>query len=260
MVYDNPKEARELIRRGELSRPTCGIAPGYTQANLVILPKELAFDFFLFCQRNPKPCPILEVLEAGKYEPVLTAPGADVRVDVPLYRVYKDGELICEDRDITRYWSSEMVSFLLGCSFTFETALIRAGISLRHIVEGKNIAMYVTNIQAIPAGIFFGPVVVSMRPIPVAKIVRAVQITSNFPSMHGAPIHIGDPEKIGIDDLAQPDYGDPVALKDDEVPVFWACGVTPQAVALRSKPSLMITHSPGHMFITDLLDEDFAIL
>ena len=260
MVYDNPKEARELIRRGELSRPTCGIAPGYTQANLVILPKELAFDFFLFCQRNPKPCPILEVLEAGKYEPVLTAPGADVRVDVPLYRVYKDGELICEDRDITRYWSSEMVSFLLGCSFTFETALIRAGISLRHIVEGKNIAMYVTNIQAIPAGIFFGPVVVSMRPIPVAKIVRVVQITSNFPSMHGAPIHIGDPERIGIDDLAQPDYGDPVALKDDEVPVFWACGVTPQAVALRSKPSLMITHSPGHMFITDLLDEDFAIL
>lgn len=260
MVYDNPKEARELIRRGELSRPTCGIAPGYTQANLVILPKELAFDFFLFCQRNPKPCPILEVLEAGKYEPVLTAPGADVRVDVPLYRVYKDGELICEDRDITRYWSSEMVSFLLGCSFTFETALIRAGISLRHIVEGKNIAMYVTNIQAIPAGIFFGPVVVSMRPIPVAKIVRVVQITSNFPSMHGAPIHIGDPERIGIDDLAQPDYGDPVALKDGEVPVFWACGVTPQAVALRSKPSLMITHSPGHMFITDLLDEDFAIL
>lgn len=260
MVYDNPKEARELIRRGELSRPTCGIAPGYTQANLVILPKELAFDFFLFCQRNPKPCPILEVLEAGKYEPVLTAPGADVRVDVPLYRVYKDGELICEDRDITRYWSSEMVSFLLGCSFTFETALIRAGISLRHIVEGKNIAMYVTNIQAIPAGIFFGPVVVSMRPIPVAKIVRVVQITSNFPSMHGAPIHIGEPERIGIDDLAQPDYGDPVALKDDEVPVFWACGVTPQAVALRSKPSLMITHSPGHMFITDLLDEDFAIL
>lgn len=260
MVYDNPKEARDLIRRGELSRPTCGIAPGYTQANLVILPKELAFDFFLFCQRNPKPCPILEVLEAGKYEPVLTAPGADVRVDVPLYRVYKDGELICEDRDITRYWSSEMVSFLLGCSFTFETALIRAGISLRHIVEGKNIAMYVTNIQAIPAGIFFGPVVVSMRPIPVAKIVRVVQITSNFPSMHGAPIHIGDPERIGIDDLAQPDYGDPVALKDGEVPVFWACGVTPQAVALRSKPSLMITHSPGHMFITDLLDEDFAIL
>jgi len=227
---------------------------------LVIMPKRFAFDFFLFCQRNPKACPILEVLEAGKYEPVLTAPGADVRVDVPLYRVYKDGELICEDRDITRYWSSEMVSFLLGCSFTFETALIRAGISLRHIVEGKNIAMYVTNIQAIPAGIFFGPVVVSMRPIPVAKIVRVIQITSNFPSMHGAPIHVGDPEGIGIDDLAQPDYGDPVALKDGEVPVFWACGVTPQVVALRSKPSLMITHSPGHMFITDLLDEDFAIL
>jgi len=260
MVYDKPEKVRELIRRGELLRPTCGIAPGYAQANLVILPREFAFDFFLFCQRNPKPCPILEVLEPGKYEPVLTAPGADIRVDVPLYRVYKDGELICEERDIIEYWSNKMVSFLLGCSFTFEAALMRAGIFLRHIDEGKNVAMYVTNIQAIPAGIFSGPVVVSMRPIPSTKVVRAVQITSRFPSVHGAPIHIGDPERIGIGNLLQPDYGDPVEIKEGEVPVFWACGVTPQAVALKSKPSLMITHSPGHMFITNVLDEDLAVL
>jgi len=260
MAYDNPREVRELIRRGELSRPTCGLAPGYTQANLVILPKDIAFDFFLFCQRNPKPCPVLEVLEPGKYEPVLTAPGADIRTDVALYRVYRNGELVSEEKDITSYWNSEMVTFLLGCSFTFETALIRAGIQLRHIDQGKNVAMYVTNIQTTPAGMFFGPLVVSMRPIPVTKVVRAVQITSRFPGVHGAPVHLGDPERIGITDLAKPDYGDPVEIKDDEVPIFWACGVTPQAVALKSKPPLMITHSPGHMFITDLLDEDLSVL
>ena len=260
MVYDSPSEIRELIRRGDLLRPTCGLAPGYTQANLVILPKEFSFDFFLFCQRNPKPCPILEVLEPGKYQPALLAPTADIRVDVPLYRVYQNGELISEERDITKYWSSELVSFLLGCSFTFEAALIKAGISLRHIDEGKNVTVYVTNIETIPAGIFSGPLVVTMRPIPTAKVVRAIQITSRFPGVHGAPVHIGEPEKIGITNLARPDYGDAVEIKDNEVPVFWACGVTPQAVALKSKTPLMITHSPGYMFITDLLDEDLSVL
>jgi len=260
MAYDNPKEVRALIRRGQLLRPTCGLAPGYTQANLVILPKEFAFDFLLFCQRNPQPCPALEVLEPGKYQPILTAPTADIRVDIPLYRIYKNGELITEEQDITKYWNSELVSFLLGCSFTFETALIRAGVSLRHIDEGKNVAMYVTNILTIPAGIFSGPMVVSMRPIPISKVARAVQITSRFPGAHGAPVHIGDPDRIGINDLARPDYGDPVETQVDEIPVFWACGVTPQAVALKSKPPLMITHSPGYMFITDLLDEELSIL
>ena len=260
MVYDSPSEIRELIRRGDLLRPTCGLALGYTQANLVILPKEFSFDFFLFCQRNPKPCPILEVLEPGKYQPALSAPTADIRVDVPLYRIYQNGELISEEKDITKYWSSELVSFLLGCSFTFEAALIKAGISLRHIDEGKNVTVYVTNIETIPAGIFSGPLVVTMRPIPTAKVVRAIQITSRFPGVHGAPVHIGEPEKIGITNLARPDYGDAVEIKDNEVPVFWACGVTPQAVALKSKTPLMITHSPGYMFITDLLDEDFSVL
>jgi len=259
-MYENPKEVRNLIRRGELVRPTSGLAPGYAQANLVILPKEVAFDFFLFCQRNPKPCPMLEVMEPGKYEPVLTAPGADLRVDVSLYRIYKEGKLVSEEKDITSYWTSELVCFLLGCSFTFETALMRAGIALRHITEGKNVAMYETSIEAVSAGIFSGPVVVSMRPIRVTKVVKSIQITSRFPLVHGAPLHIGDPEKIGIRDITHPQYGDYVGIREDEVPVFWACGVTPQAVALKSRPPLMITHSPGHMFITDILDEELAAL
>ncbi len=259
-MYENPKEVRDLIRRGELVRPTSGLAPGYTQANLVILPKEVAFDFFLFCQRNPKPCPVLEVMEPGKYEPVLMAPGADLRVDVSLYRIYKDGKLVAEEREITSYWTSQLVCFLLGCSFTFEAALIRAGIPLRHIAEGKNVAMYETSIKAVPAGIFSGPVVVSMRPIHETKVVRSIQVTSRFPLVHGAPLHIGDPEKIGIKDIKHPEYGDYVDIMEDEVPVFWACGVTPQAVALKSRLPFMITHSPGHMFITDVLDEELAAL
>jgi len=256
----HPRELRALIRRGELFRPTCGLAPDFTQANLAILPKECAFDFFLFCQRNPKPCPVLEVLEPGQWEPKLMAPGADIRTDIGLYRIYKDGELAAEERDISKYWNEGMVSFLLGCSFTFEAALMRAGIALRHIEQDKNVSMYVTGIQTVPAGIFSGPLVVTMRPIPTARVVRAVQITSRFPSVHGAPVHIGDPRKIGIADLSRPDYGDAVEIKDDETPVYWACGVTPQAVALKSRPSLMITHSPGYMFITDVLNEDLAVL
>jgi len=260
MPNNIPQETRQQIREGKLLKPTCGLAPGFTQANLVVLPREYAFDFLLFCQRNPKPCPVLEVLEPGSYEPVLTAPKADIRTDIALYRVYQDGKFTAETEDIKEYWNSELVSFLLGCSFTFETALIRAGIALRHIDEGQNVPMYVTSIQTAPAGMFHGPMVVSMRPIPRDKVVKAVQITSRYPGVHGAPVHIGEPERIGITDLSKPDYGDPAAIKENEIPVFWACGVTPQAVALESKPVQMITHSPGHMFITDLLDEDLAVL
>jgi uncharacterized protein YcsI (UPF0317 family) len=260
MEYAHPREVRESIRRGELSRPTCGLAAGYTQVNLVILPKDLAFDFFLFCQRNPKPCPVLEVLEPGKHEPILTAPGADIRTDISRYRIYRDGKLAGEEKNITKHWRSDLVSFLLGCSFTFESALIRAGIALRHIDEGKNVSMFITNIPCVPAGVFAGPLVVTMRPIPRQKVVKTVQITSRFPAVHGAPVHIGDPGKIGIRDLSKPDYGDAVEIKSDEVPVYWACGVTPQAVALKSRPPLMLTHSPGYMFVTDLLDEDLSVL
>jgi uncharacterized protein YcsI (UPF0317 family) len=260
MEYKNPKQLRKLIRAGQLVTPTCGLAPGYTQANLVILPRELAFDFLLFCQRNPKPCPVLEVLEPGISEPAFTAPGADIRIDVPLYRIYRDGVLLSEEEDIMNYWGDRLVSFLIGCSFTFETALTRAGIPLRHLKEGKNVSMFVTNVPTSPAGMFSGPLVVTMRPIPGESVIRAIQITSRFPGVHGAPVHIGEPVKIGIKDLTRPDYGDPVDVKENEVPVFWACGVTPQAVALKSRLPLMITHSPGYMFITDLLDEDLAVL
>jgi uncharacterized protein YcsI (UPF0317 family) len=257
-VYRNPEEVRALIRRGELVQPTSGLAPGYVQANLVILPKELAIDFSLFCQRNPRACPLMEMLEPGEYEPVLTAPSADIRVDLPLYRIYKDGKLVSEEKEITSYWTNDLVGFLLGCSFTFETALMRAGIPLRHIDEGKIIAMYETNIAAIPAGIFSGPVVVSMRPIHTSKVIKSIQITSRFPLSHGAPLHFGNPEEIGIQDLAQPEYGNPIEIREKEVPVFWACGVTSQAAAVNSKPPFMITHSPGYMFITDILDEELA--
>ena len=255
-----PADVRAQARSGEWNGLTAGLAPGHVQANLAILPRDLAFDFLLFCQRNPKPCPLLEVLEPGSYEPKSTAPGADLRTDLPAYRVYRQGQMVGEEGDIRSLWRDDLVPFLLGCSFTFERALLSAGIPLRYVDEGKNVSMFITNIDTAPAGAFSGPMVVTMRPIPQRQIVRAVQVTSRFPSVHGAPVHIGDPEAIGIRDLTQPDFGDPTEVREGEVPVFWACGVTPQAVALRCKPPLMVTHSPGHMFVTDWLDGDLAVI
>lgn len=255
----NPKDLRELIRKGGLERQTGGMAPGHVQANLAILPADLAFDFLLFCQRNPKPCPLLEVVEAGSNEPKQMAPGADLRFDAPKYRVYQYGEMVAETSDVAEFWRDDLVSFLLGCSFSFETALMRAGVPLRHIECDTTVPMFITNVPTTPAGVFSGPLVVSMRPIPHEKVVRAIQVTSRFPAVHGAPVHIGDPEAIGIEDVNRPDLGDPAEIRDGEVPVFWACGVTPQAVAMSSKPPFMITHSPGHMFITDVRDEDLAV-
>ena len=255
-----PDDVRQLIRSGSLVQPTSGVVPGYVQANLAILPKDLAFDFLLFCQRNPKPCPLLEVVEAGDVEPVQFAPGADLRTDVPLYRVYEYGEMTAEVEDISEFWRDDLVSFLLGCSFSFESALTRAGIPLRHIERETNVSMFITNIPATSAGVFTGPTVVSMRPIKQEQVVRAVQVTSRFPAVHGAPLHVGDPAAIGIDDITQPDFGEPTEIKEGEVPVFWACGVTPQAAAMASRPPMMITHSPGYMFITDKKDEDLAVL
>ena len=259
-IPSSPSELRQLIRDGHLVQPTSGMAPGHVQANLAILPKDLAFDFLLFCQRNPKPCPLLEVVEAGDVEPKEFAPGADLRTDVPLYRVYEYGEMTAEVEDISEFWRDDLVSFLLGCSFSFETALTRAGIPLRHIEQDTNVSMYITSIPAASAGAFSGPMVVSMRPVPQEQVVRAVQVTSRFPAVHGAPVHVGDPEAIGISDMTRPDFGEPSEVRDGEVPVFWACGVTPQAAAMASRPPLMITHSPGHMFITDKWDEDLAVL
>ncbi len=255
-----PVEVREQIRSGQWRGVTSGVAPGFVQANLAILPKDLAFDFLLFCQRNPRPCPVLEVIEAGSTEPVLTAPGADIRTDIPGYRVYEDGQLTAELDSLLPLWRDDLVSFLLGCSFSFETAMVDAGMQLRHQEMGCNVPMYITSIPTTPAGVFSGPMVVSMRPIKHEQIVRAVQVTSRFPATHGAPVHIGDPTVIGIEDIHHPDFGDPVEIRPGEEPVFWACGVTPQAVALNSKPSLMITHAPGYMFITDRRDADYAVL
>lgn len=260
MTKLNPREVRELIRSGGYSRPTAGLAPGYAQANLVILKKELAFDFLLFCQRNPRPCPVLEVTEAGGWEARLTAPGSDLRTDIPKYRVFKNGELVDEPQEIGGIWQDDFVSFLLGCSFSFESGLLEAGLEVRHLTENCNVPMYITDIECNPAGVFSGPVVVSMRPMPAKDVVRAVQITSRFPAVHGAPIHIGDPAAIGIKDINNPDMGDPVTIRPGEIPVFWACGCTPQAAVMRVKPDLVITHAPGHMFITDIRDKDLAVI
>ncbi len=255
-----PKEIRSLIRQGKWHRPTAGLAMGYAQANLVILPERYAFDFLLFCQRNPKPCPLLEVLEAGEYRTQFLSRDADVRTDIPLYRIYRKGKLEATVKEIKHIWASDWVTFLLGCSFSFEEALIRSRIPVRHIEEGKNVPMYITNISCNAAGIFSGPMVVTMRPMPPDQVSRAVQITSRYASVHGAPVHIGEPSQIGIRNLKKPDFGESVTIKKGEVPVFWACGVTPQAVIMRAQPDLCITHAPGHMFISDLLNEELATL
>jgi uncharacterized protein YcsI (UPF0317 family) len=248
--------ARLMIRSGGWRRPTASLAPGYLQANLVVLPQAFAYDFLLFCQRNPKPCPLLDVTEAGGYIPNPTlAADADLRTDLPRYRIYRDGRLQQEIDRLADLWQPDFVSFLLGCSFTFEGALVSAGIPVRHLECGCNVPMFRTNIPCRPAGIFAGPTVVSMRPIPGRLVAKAVQITARFPDAHGAPIHIGDPSAIGIAALDRPDYGDPVPINRDELPVFWACGVTAQAVAQSASIPHMITHAPGHMFVTDRLTE-----
>ncbi len=260
-VPQTGKEARQLIREGRFMQPTSGVAPGQVQANVAILPRDVAFEFLLFCQRNPKPCPVIEVIEAGSAEAALTAPGSDIRTDVALYRVFKNGELVDEPESLESHWRDDLVTFLLGCSFTFEHALMANGISLPYYGTERNVPMFITNIETAKSGTFSGPMVVSHRWIPQDKVVRAVQTTSRFPGTHGAPIHIGDPAAIGISDITKPDLGDVWEQgSEDDVPVFWACGVTPQAVAMASKPELMITHSPGRMFVTDLMDEDLAVL
>jgi len=254
---ESPSAARARIRAGEHVAPTSGLAPGFAQANLVVLPADHALDFLRFCVRNPKPCPLLEVTDTGSPRPVALAPAADLRTDVPRYRVFRNGELVDEPTDVARYWRDDLVAFLLGCSFTFEWALGDAGLPLAHQDQRVNVPMYVTDRRCIGAGPFEGPLVVSMRPFAPTDVPRAVEISTRFPTMHGAPVHIGDPEALGIDDLAVPDFGDPVRIATDQVPVFWACGVTPQAVALEARPSLAIFHAPGHMFITDRPHGDF---
>ena len=248
-------QARLDCRAGQVTQ-TAGLAPGYVQGNLAILPEALAGDFLRFCQRNPKSCPLLAVSEPG--DPFLPSLGQDVdiRSDLPAYRVWEHGQLVAETHDIRALWRPDLVSFVIGCSFSFEQALLDAGIPLRHMAEGRNVAMYRTSIPTTPAGPFHGPMVVSMRPMRAAHAIRAIQVTARTPNVHGAPVHLGDPHLIGIQDLSRPDFGDAVAIAPDELPVFWACGVTPQSVIMEARPDFCITHAPGHMLITDLLNND----
>jgi uncharacterized protein YcsI (UPF0317 family) len=252
-IITSPAEMRAAARRREWRGSTGGQCPGYQQANLVILPEETAAEFASFCTRNPKPCPLLEIMPPGDPEPARSAPGADLRTDLPGYRVYRRGELVERRDEIRDLWQDDLVAFLLGCSLTFEHALIDAGVGVRNIERGTLVPMFVSSLSCRPAGRFHGPMVVTMRPIPDAQVQMASELTSRYPHAHGGPVHVGSPEAIGIADLGRPDYGDPVPIHRDEVPVFWACGVTPQAVALEAHPELMITHEPGIMFQTDLL-------
>ena len=247
-----PREVRALIRQGVITGQTSGMCEGYAQGNLLILPREQAYDFLLFTQRNPKSCPLLEVGDVGSRLVRKMADNADIARDIPRYRVWEYGKLTGEYTDISRFWRDDFVYFLIGCSFSFEGELLSAGVPVRHIEEGKNVPMYLTNIDCEEAGIFHGKLVVSMRPMPADQVIRAISITASMPRVHGDPIHIGDPSKIGIADLSKPDFGEAVTIRPGEIPVFWCCGVTPQSVVMSARPPIAISHAPGHMFLTDV--------
>jgi uncharacterized protein YcsI (UPF0317 family) len=250
-----PADARANYRAG-LVVPTSGHAPGFTQANLVVLPRDWAYDMLLFGQRNPQPVPLLDVTDAGSTSTAL-APGADLRTDLPRYRVWRDGELVDEPSDVTDLWRDDLVSFLIGCSFSFEQALLDAGVPVRNIEQDRNVSMYRTNRRCRPAGRLAGPLVVSMRPIPGELVATAVQVTGRMPQVHGAPVHVGSPDSLGVKDLGRPDFGEPVDFEPGDVPVYWACGVTPQAALMDSRPPFAITHAPGRMFVTDVPDSSY---
>jgi uncharacterized protein YcsI (UPF0317 family) len=252
-------DVRLAARCGELTGHTSGLARQHVQANLAILPKALADDFLRYCQRNPKPCPLLAVGDPGQYRLTDLGHDLDIRTDVPRYRIWQGGELIEEPTDLKSAWKDDLVVFALGCSFSFEHGLLASGIRLRHVEQRRNVAMFRTNIQTRRAGVFHGPMVVTMRPLKAADAIKAIQITSRVPEVHGAPIHIGDPSLIGISDLSKPDYGDAVDVMPDELPVFWACGVTPQAAIAATKPAFCITHAPGCMLVTDRYNDQLGL-
>lgn len=251
-----PTEARARFRAG-LRTPTAGWCDGWTQANLVAVPEDLAYDVLLFAQRNPRPCPVLDVGDVGATATRIF--DGDLRTDLPAYRVFVDGELVAEVDDAREHWREDLVAFLIGCSFTFEDALRRAGVPVRHVAQGRNVPMYRTDRPCRPAGRMEGPLVVSMRPVPASQVADAVRVTARYPAVHGAPVHVGDPAALGIADLDAPDYGEAVVLEPGDVPVFWACGVTPQAAIAASRPAYAVTHAPGHMAITDARDSDYVV-
>jgi uncharacterized protein YcsI (UPF0317 family) len=259
-VLQTGLDARLAIRHNEHTGPTSGLAPGFVQANLAILPKALAEDFLRFCQLNPKPCPLVGVGAPGDPALPALAEDLDIRTDLSRYRVWKNGEVVDEPNDIKRWWRDDLVTFAIGCSFSFEEALVESGIELRHVTYNCTVPMYRTSIDCSPAGPFHGKLVVSMRPMTPANAIRAVQVTTRFPSVHGAPVHLGKPESIGIADIAKPTWGDAVPIGEDEIPVFWACGVTPQSVIADARPEFCITHYPGAMLVTDRRNVEFSIL
>jgi uncharacterized protein YcsI (UPF0317 family) len=254
-IIADGQSLRQEIRAGQFEVPTSGQAPGYVQANLAVVPQSAAFDFLLFCQRNQKPCPLLEVVEAGSVEAKRLAPGSDLSRDIGRYRIFRDGKLAGESTDVSDIWQDDFVAFLLGCSFSFEKPLLDAGLEVRNMTLGRNVSMYRTNISCRESGVFKGPMVVSMRPFNPADALRATRITGALPQVHGAPIHQGDPAAIGIANLDAPDYGDSVPLEEGELPLFWACGVTPQEILLNAKLPLAITHAPGFMFVSDIPED-----
>lgn len=256
---DDPATLRRLIREGSFTRPTTGHAAGFLQANLAILPKSHADDFLAFCVRNPKPCPLLGVSEAGAASIAKLGADLDIRSDVVGYRVFLGGTDFETVSDLREIWREDLVTFAIGCSFSFEESLQRANIPVRHIAAQRNVPMYVTSIETRPAGPFRGPLVVSMRAFSPADAIRAIVLSDRHPMAHGAPIHIGDPALIGIKDFANPEFGDPPVLRDGDIPVFWACGVTPQMAIRNARPEIAITHEPGFMLVTDLPAEGSSI-
>lgn len=251
-----PDEARALFRAG-LGVPTSGWCAGWTQANLIAVPREQAYDVLLFAQRDPKSCPVLDVTEPGDVGSRVF--DGDLRTDLPGYRIYEHGELVAEATDVREVWRDDLVAFFIGCSFTFEAALVEAGVPVRHLDVGSNVPMYRTGRPCRSAGSIGGPLVVSMRPMPADQVATAVRVTARYPSVHGAPVHIGDPAALGIEDLDSPDFGDAVPIHPGEVPVFWACGVTPQAAIMQSRPPFAIGHAPGMMAVTDARDSDYLV-
>ncbi|HTQ73447.1 MAG TPA: putative hydro-lyase [Burkholderiales bacterium] len=261
MAFDrnDPRAVRLAARMGTFAGVTAGLAPGYVQGNVCILPRGFAGDFRTYCERNPKPCPLIGVSDPGNPRIPALGEDLDIRTDVPRYRVFRDGKPEGEVTDIRELWTADMVAFVIGCSFSFEEALIEAGVPLRYVAEGKNVAMYLSSIETEPAGPFRGPMAVSMRPLSAADAIRAIQITSRYPRAHGAPVHLGRPDLIGIADLDRPFAGDRIEVRPDELPVFWACGITPQAAVLAAKPPICVTHAPGHMLVTDRKNSAWAL-
>ncbi len=255
---NHPREVRRAIRERRHTGHTAGLARGYVQGNVCILPREYAAEFREFCEKNPKPCPLLALSEPGNPRLPQLGEDLDIRTDVPRYRVFRGGVPEGDVEDLKNLWRDDLVTFVLGCSFSFEEALMEAGLRLRYVDEGRNVPMFRTSIDTAPAGRFRGKLVVSMRPFKPADAIRAIEITSRYPRVHGAPVHLGNPGMIGIEDLKKPWAGDATEVREDELPLFWACGITPQSVVLEAKPSLCITHSPGHMLVTDLMNKDLA--